>query len=577
MKTIETAKKTLLASSISAVILSLAACGGGGGSDGGSSNTVQMSGAVVDDYIAYSRIYVDVNNNGKFDAAFEPYAYTDVNGYFSKSKTGKDYCALNPKTDYDYRYCFRAESSVETGGVIRVDKGTGRDTLTTQLYNATMSLLMNGNASGLRVTALSTAKQVVNDPAVVAEAKSKLGMTDTQIKNVQDNYVKYVTAYLGTTTSTTASVYTAATLDVDKVDPLQFTTDKAGVDKPSRAFKLAIQLHKMAEAIAKGLIPTSGTGSTLKTGDILPQVYFALLKNMPFDSTSQDVFSLKTPSSGSALNIGTVISDVISLLGSKYPSVTFNSLASTNYVILAKYLNCTLGDGTDTAISQSSLDVGYKTGAASDCGTILASNDTNGRNKLFAAELGTSAVQDSKTGTVLDNAKNPAQTTGYVVKDNDFVTASSSVNGGGTAAAKTKSFDTVVQQFNTKHIALTKSGADKVATYFKDDGSVTICQEQTNGTKNLFTGSWKQDPDKPAVMYISYLGIAATITNLDPSNSVCSGNAQCVSISFPNLDSATSSTTPVISQTYTSSSTDGLLADGGGSTAPTSASACTFN
>jgi len=54
-------QKSIMATSVSAILLAMASCGGGGSSDSGSVSTVQMSGAVVDDYVAYATVYVDVN------------------------------------------------------------------------------------------------------------------------------------------------------------------------------------------------------------------------------------------------------------------------------------------------------------------------------------------------------------------------------------------------------------------------------------------------------------------------------------------------------------------------------------
>ena len=86
-------------------MLGLTACGGDSDGKDKGNNNIQMSGAVVDDFVAYSRVYVDLDNNGKFDSAYEPYAYTDASGFFTKSKDGlTNYCDLSPK-EYNYRYC----------------------------------------------------------------------------------------------------------------------------------------------------------------------------------------------------------------------------------------------------------------------------------------------------------------------------------------------------------------------------------------------------------------------------------------------------------------------------------------
>ena len=50
--------------------------------DRGDQRAVQLSGVVVDGYVAGARVFVDLDENGERDA-FEPRATTDAFGYFS--------------------------------------------------------------------------------------------------------------------------------------------------------------------------------------------------------------------------------------------------------------------------------------------------------------------------------------------------------------------------------------------------------------------------------------------------------------------------------------------------------------
>ena len=113
-------KKTLLSVCLSAALLT--ACGGTGQDNGSPSSIEQeFSGAVLDGYLARATVFLDSNNNGTRDA-WEAFAFTDNDGYYSFNPvTGTDYCA-DTATAQQQQYCLVSRTS-HTNVVIRVDGG----------------------------------------------------------------------------------------------------------------------------------------------------------------------------------------------------------------------------------------------------------------------------------------------------------------------------------------------------------------------------------------------------------------------------------------------------------------------
>lgn len=555
-------QKKLLVSSIAlAMVSGLTACGGGSKGDSGSVNNVQMSGAVVDDYIAFSRIYVDINNNGKFDPSFEPYATTDVNGFFSKGKSGDDYCA-DPK-DPSYRYCLNIPANYTNNAVIRVENG--RDTLTTQLYESAMSLRTTGATDNLRVTALSTTSEVLENEELIKKAAQQLinpatnqPYTEDEINDIKQKYATYLAGFLGSASASSLnqprsySTRAISLKDLSKIDPLNFGEGK--LDEQDRAFKLAIQVHKIAEAIARAIVTDSSGnyvndthGNPIKEKDVLPQVYLAFMLHAPTGVTTNDLFKDITFLSGA-------IDDAAKLAKVFHPSLPSNSIGTNEkakITALTKYLNCTLANSGDTAIDPTTLPTDYKSGAS--CSSILASDSTNNaRRKLYSAELGTKAVikklkTNEDVGSQLDEAKIPSEsTTTFDVTQNDFDVALEVVTDNKPDSSLNASTldinDDLDQLLNTQDPKiLDLSGgdtSDEIAARFTSNNKVILCQ---NGDK--YIGDYRVDPDKNYLMYVEYAGVSATIKKLDPNNSTCvnenggtTAPEKCYAASYPNLE-----------------------------------------
>ncbi len=181
-----------LAVSLTTVIL--ASCGSGSGSqDKGtvSAFNQEFSGVAVDGHIARATVFIDGNNNGTRDP-WEPYAFTDNEGYYGYNpNTGANYCASDASKE-DAQYCLTT-SSRYSNIVLRIDGGYDR--LTGEPFLAQLSRRINAadpadtvNTVISPITTLVTAMEKPSEQQAVLAA---LGMTaadlDVDYLNAQGN------------------------------------------------------------------------------------------------------------------------------------------------------------------------------------------------------------------------------------------------------------------------------------------------------------------------------------------------------------------------------------------------------
>lgn len=547
MKKTKLFKKTFITSAVGTIIFGLSACGGDSGGGDKGDNNIQLSGAVVDDFVAFARVYVDVDNNGQLDTAYEPYAYTDADGYFTTSKDGEtNYCSLSPKA-FDYRYCLEADQSVKQGGIIRVQDGV--DLLTTQVYEVAMSLLMNGTTDDLKVTPLTSGNEAINNDKLIQAAVDKLHLTDADIVAVQSQYADYLKGYLNPPQSSTfsrnATKASAFGFNLNTYNPLDF--GKNHVTEQDRGFKLAIQLHKIAEAIAKELLPSSTPNGLkkLERKDLMPTIYFALIyeliKKNTGNNTGNDLFKNQAVVTTVFNNAKSLLAEV---LGNQYSFGT----ATGDIPTLATLLNCVLSSNGDAIIDKTKgNDIDY---GGELCASIRDyTNKPSRLAKLFSAELATDVITESTPSAnflhALNQAKNVSQTDlpgqpKYDANGNDFTTASETIRGGGSAVAKTLDFNTDV--FNDNYLDFSTED-DKVLADFNPDGSVKICNSTNNpNIDTLISGTWRQDTVKKHIIYVNYLNLPIVLKNLDQNQLTCTNDfgtgsipGTCLTYTYPDV------------------------------------------
>ncbi len=115
----------------------LTACGGGDGQDEGTPALIDtsISGLAIDGHLARATVFIDSNNDGTRNA-WEPFAFTDNQGYYSYNPlTDTDYCRDDVSAELA-QYCLRSNTDISSA-VIRVDGGY--DILTGEPFEGQMA------------------------------------------------------------------------------------------------------------------------------------------------------------------------------------------------------------------------------------------------------------------------------------------------------------------------------------------------------------------------------------------------------------------------------------------------------
>lgn len=139
-------KPTLLTLTLAASV-TLAGCNVEPQDGTGSDNRTGLNGLAVDGRVAGGKVWADMNNNNRIDD-FEPYAYTDSDGYYSYNPlSNTNYCALPVISDEYQRYCLIYGSSIDSI-VIRIKGGT--DLSTGERLKGVMAMSSSISTSSVR-------------------------------------------------------------------------------------------------------------------------------------------------------------------------------------------------------------------------------------------------------------------------------------------------------------------------------------------------------------------------------------------------------------------------------------------
>lgn len=99
-----------------------------------SQTPVIVSGAVIDPFISSAIVFADYNEDDVLDP-FEPWAFTDKEGYYSVGKNGDDYCVTNS------RYCLKLPNN----DAVKLVAVGGYDLTTFERVGSRMSKVYDGN------------------------------------------------------------------------------------------------------------------------------------------------------------------------------------------------------------------------------------------------------------------------------------------------------------------------------------------------------------------------------------------------------------------------------------------------
>ncbi len=241
-----TAISTLFAMSL---VAGLGACGGSGQDKGTAESQMRIfQGVAVDGYLARSMVFLDFDNNGTRDP-WEPYAFTDDDGYFSYNPlTGTHYCT-DDGDEANLLHCLRSKRAFDQA-VLRVDGGY--DVMTGEPFAGQLSRRLGQS------TTASTELSVV----------SPLTTVFTDIRDVDKK----------------ANLLLALGIDENDLNVDYFNADGLGTIEPE-LFNTALKLHKVATILADRLQDTySDIGNEVGTpNDVSALVYRNLARHLAAD------------------------------------------------------------------------------------------------------------------------------------------------------------------------------------------------------------------------------------------------------------------------------------------------------
>ncbi len=241
----------------------IAACGGTG-QDVGTPSTVDdvYSGLAIDGYLARATVFLDTNNNGRRDS-WEPFAFTDNEGYYSYNpNTETNYCAADATAEQS-QYCLRSNTS-RTDVVVRIDGGY--DVTTGEPFVGQLSRRVNAETEeGRSDTLISPISSLLTNIESQDDQNSVLSSLNLQPSDVDVNYLN--------------------------------TDGSGGVD--SNVLNSAIKVHKVVSVLSDRLTDTyDEIGSEFGTpNDASSTVYSNLAQQLvssgqSFDTTVSDTTSL---------------------------------------------------------------------------------------------------------------------------------------------------------------------------------------------------------------------------------------------------------------------------------------------
>lgn len=173
-------KLTVLAISLAA----LTSCGGGNQDRGTAAQTTTapsqtaLKGLAIDGHLARAKVYIDSDNNGVRDA-WEPFAFTDNEGYFSfNPNSQKNYCA-DTSTAEESQYCLKPARQYDNAS-LRITGGY--DTLTGEPFTGQLSLRLqdvNNNHIISPLSSLTSGLTASQSSALL----TKLGLSTTDLNS----------------------------------------------------------------------------------------------------------------------------------------------------------------------------------------------------------------------------------------------------------------------------------------------------------------------------------------------------------------------------------------------------------
>lgn len=199
-----------------AVALAVSSCGGTGQDKGtATAESNAVSGLAIDGYLARALVFIDYDNNKTRDP-WEPYAFTDDDGYFSfNQKTNANYCAANA-SESEKTFCLQTTRTLKDV-IIRIDGGY--DVMTGEPFYGQLSRRVTDGTPGLE------------SPLIVSP----------------------ITSLLAEARSESARNAVLAALDLQATDLDEDYLDAEGVGINHKLLNTALKLHKSVSLISQAI------------------------------------------------------------------------------------------------------------------------------------------------------------------------------------------------------------------------------------------------------------------------------------------------------------------------------------
>ena len=375
------------------VALILSACGGGGGGGTASTSSSSFSGTAMDGYLYKATVFLDLNENGTFDAG-EPTATTGETGAFTLSATQEQ---INT-----YKVVVVAVAGTT------IDQDSPNTTVTT-------GFTMMSPAGNHEVVSPLTTQVVAKMSAGLTFAAAKTAVQDDLGLTSIDIMKNYVVAKATDTNYAKAHNVAASIAEVLKTIDADSTSSTKLADKlTSLTVKVTTQIKPNIENIKSA----SSTTNALQVAAIPQSIKISTESNSFASGNSTLISALATLSDKTTKTITSAIEWVVSTVsGSSTASVVtssdgtkFTSTGSGVFSLVGKYLGLTdsttitVTNAAEQSITASSVLTSLVNGASTALNAVVTFSDKTTKNLSLAVEWVVTNVSGSGSATVSNSS-----------------------------------------------------------------------------------------------------------------------------------------------------------------------------
>ncbi|MEY4588415.1 MAG: hypothetical protein RL497_491 [Pseudomonadota bacterium] len=253
------------------------------------STDTAIKGLAIDGHLARAKVYIDSDNNGIRDA-WEPYAFTDNEGYFSFNPNNqKNYCAASASTE-EAQYCLKPARSYDNASLRIIG---GYDMLTGEPFNGQLSMRLKDNTNNHVISPLSSLTNSLNE-AQAANLLNKLGLKPADLN---EDYTAPGASINGALLNKAIKVHKAASLLSKKIgDVYTALGDEQGLpsDASSHTYEaLAHVLNNYTGTIDEALSDaTLLTAAAKRAEHSVQKRYQDKELTLPEQSSNEDKFGV---------------------------------------------------------------------------------------------------------------------------------------------------------------------------------------------------------------------------------------------------------------------------------------------